>query len=190
MVRIFLCFMLLINISIPVFARSVINQYPTQYPYHKTYGYYNSSALNNDLSALERYTMRRSYPRENPLQRLERLENLAFGSIQGGDIGTRYKNVETAILSRPSQNYKKSSLINNLANYFAGQATGLSPAITTDRYYAPNAYSNYYPNTYPYNYPQGYGNQRIEHFSNGIFGGGYNLRTNDYGSGSSIRILP
>lgn len=140
--------------------------------HHCDYHYNNISP--SDLNALERYALRRSYSRENELSRLERLESMAFGSIQTGDIATRYRNVENAILSRPQNNYKR-SIVSNIADFFGGQVTGFTPSITN--------FDNF--NTYP----QGYGNTRVDQYSNGIFGGGWGIQNQGFGNGSRVRIL-
>lgn len=160
---------------------SVIN-YPIQNQYYNPNYAYRYHLSSKDLSALERYSMNKTYTKEYPMQRLERLENLAFGATQNGDLQTRYKNVEEAILSRPSNagiNVNRRSLLRNMANYFAGQPTGLTPSVIVPNY-----------NTYSPVYGPNYANQRYEQFSNGIFGGGYNLMQQNFGNGSSIRILP
>lgn len=171
----FILFITIFAITNPCFAasRQVITQQPIQTHsyYQHQHNYYHPIFSNNDLSALEKYTMNRSYPRENPVYRLERLENIVFGSTQYGDINSRYRNVEEAILSRPNQTNTKNSLLKNMANYFAGQATGYTPPI-----------NEYYPSIY--------GNQRYDQFSNGLFGGGYSINNSALGNGSSIRILP
>ena len=137
----------------------------------------------NELSALEKYALNRTYHRENDLARLERLENLAFGSTQYGDIGSRYANVENAILSRPQ--YKtKNTLLSNLANYFGGQTTGFTPNITPY-----NSLEGFTSNPYGFTTSPGYNNNNIEQYSNGIFGGGWGISGSDFGTGSSIRIL-
>ena len=134
--------------------------------------------------ALEKYALRKTYGRENELQRLERLENLAFGAVQSGNPVIRFKNVENAILSRPQYNTKQ-SLLNNVANYFAGQTTGFTPSITS--------YPNYTNlggfSSNPYMFTPKYSNSNYEQYSNGIFGGGWGMRGSDFGTGSSIRIL-
>ena len=153
------------------------------YPHrrHNPYKYQGYSYIPNDnLRALEKYALNKTYSRESDIHRLQRLENLAFGSIQSGDLETRYKNVENAILSRPQYNVKR-SIIGNIANYFAGQPTGLSPS------FAPSmtqfgGYSNFNP------IPR-YSNNNFEQYSNGIFGSGWGISGHDYGTGSSIRIL-
>jgi len=144
--------------------------------------YYRPQIPAENLSALEKYALNKTYPREYPLQRLERLENLAFGSIQYGDLETRYRNVENAILSRGRAVPNKRNVWSSLGNYFAGQMTGYTPPVQN--------YGNYY--SYPEYGLEGsnYGTQRIDQFSNGIFGGGYNLMNQNLGTGSSIRILP
>ncbi|MCQ2739606.1 MAG: hypothetical protein MJ237_05190 [bacterium] len=141
---------------------------------------------NENLSALEKYSLNRTYPKENTLRRLERLENNAFGAVQYGDILNRYRNVESALLSRPTNygQYKRSAL-GTLADYFGGRLTGYTPQINQNSAFSPYSYNNY-GSIYP---SQNYGTQRIDQFSNGIFGGGYSIRNQAFGNGSSIRIL-
>jgi len=181
----FLVILLLISCSASVYAQSTITYYPQNTPF-----YYNNGGAQrpklplDELSALEKYTYNKVYNRDYPLERLERLETTAFGSVQQGNLGTRFKNVENALLAREnySPNYYKTNKRNiwgNLADYFVGQPTGITPSIT----------SPYYQGYNPV-YGQNYGNQRYEQFSNGIFGGGYNLMNQRLGNGSSIRILP
>lgn len=144
-------------------------QYYRQNPYYE---------YNRNLNELERYAFNRNYRRESNLQRLERLESLAFGAIQNGDIASRYRNVENAILSRPQNNYKR-SVIGNIANYFAGQATGITPSIGD--YASLSGFSTYSnPN---------YNNQRYEQYSNGIFGSGWGLENQSFGNGTRVQIL-
>lgn len=159
------------------------------YPNHYTQPYSNyyppiPNLSRSNLSALEKYALRKTYGRENELQRLERLENLAFGAVQSGNPVIRFKNVENAILSRPQYNTKQ-SLLNNVANYFAGQTTGFTPSI--------NSYPNYTNlggfSSNPYMFTPNYNNSSYEQYSNGIFGGGWGMRGSDFGTGSSIRIL-
>ena len=73
----------------------------------------------NNLSLLEEYAFNKTYKRDENLKRLERLEELAFGAVQSGDYDTRYRNVETAILSRPKNNYEKKSLLSSIGDYFS-----------------------------------------------------------------------
>lgn len=214
MFKVVLCFLFLLN-SIPVFADYIttgnslynngfnsklqMNQPKTVVvppvatnPYHRYPDYsmmrnynYNYPVLSrSDLSALEKYALRKTYGRESDLQRLERLENLAFGAVQNGNPVIRYRNVENAILSRPQYNTKQ-SLLNNIANYFSGQATGYTPSLTSYPSYTNlGGFS-----TNPYMFTPGYNNNRFEQYSNGIFGGGWGISGHDYGSGSSVRIL-
>lgn len=165
-------------------SRHVVTQNPyINNPYYRHNDYYEYEILPRDLSALEKYSMNKVYTRENPVLRLERLENLAFGSIQSGDIHSRYKNVETAILSRPKLNYKRTAL-GTLTNYFRGQATGVTPSIYDGFGRYMPAYDNFIHNS-----SSGVGSTRINQFSNGIFGGGYSIHNNSLGNGSSVRIL-
>lgn len=185
MKKYFLCFLFLVSIN-AAFAgtRHIIQQNPyINNPYYRQQRYYQSEVLPKDLSALEKYSMNKVYSRENPLKRLERLENLAFGSIQSGDIESRYRNVETAILARPQNNIKRTA-IGTLTNYFRGNATGITPSIY-------DSFGNFMPayDNFIHNSTNGYGNTRINQFSNGIFGSGYNIQNNNLGNGSSIRIL-
>ena len=168
--RKFIIFLLIFSIStVCTEAYQTVVAGPAKYQ-----NYYNSyrPALSiSDLTALEKYAFNRIYPRDYPLARLERLEDAAFGCIQNGDLATRYKNVENAILSRPNSisNVNRRNWLGGLANYFAGQATGLTPSVVV-----PN-YDNYSPV-----YGPNYGTQRYESFSNGIFGGGYNMMNQNY----------
>ena len=148
------------------------NGCPHCYHQNPYYGY------NQNLNELERYAFNRNYRRESNLQRLERLESLAFGAVQNGDIASRYRNVENAILSRPQNNYKR-SVIGNIANYFAGQATGITPSIGD---YASLGGFSTYPNP-------NYNNQRYEQYSNGIFGSGWGIQNQSFGNGTRVQIL-
>lgn len=176
LIRLFVCFLLLVNIA-PVFAatRTVTTRRPYYY-----YNPYDSGYYSNGLNALERYAMSRSYGRENDLQRLERLENLAFGAAQTGDLATRYQQVENAILSRPKYNGYRNSFKNALGNYIAGQATGVTPSILTQDFMP--AYSTGFP-------PQ-YTNSNVMQYRTPFGGRGYRVMNNNYGTNSSIRILP
>lgn len=158
--------------------------YPSRYSRYRTYDNYGYPAISrSNLSALEKYALRKTYGRESELQRLERLENLAFGAIQNGNPSIRFKNVENAILSRPQYNTKQ-SLLNNISNYFSGQSTGFTPPIAT----YPN-YTNFGGfTTNPYMFPK-YNNTSFEQYSNGIFGGGWGFSGQDFGTGSSVKIL-
>lgn len=157
------------------------------YPHHcPNCQNYNPYLSKNDLNALEKYALNKTYRRESDLQRLERLENLAFGSSQYGDLHSRYKNVENAILSRPKYNTNR-SILGNLANYFSGQTTGFTPSLTS--YPAYNNLGGFSSNPYLFTQPSGYQNNSYEQYSNGIFGGGWGVRGSDFGTGSSIRIL-
>lgn len=186
MFRLVMCGLILFSVNC-VFAASyhVIQQTPVRStnPYYREGNYYVQEILPRDLSALEKYSMNKAYNGDNPISRLERLENLAFGAVQEGNPQARYKNVETAILNRPKENMRRNAL-SRLTGYFTGQPTGITPNINmfnnNDR-----LWSGYY------NYPasSGYNNQRYNQFSNGIFGRGYSLMNNSFGNGSSVRIL-
>ena len=175
--KLFVCFLIMLNIA-PVFARTVrtTRSYTNYNPY-----YYRP--VNSNLNALERYALQRNFPRENDIQRLERLEELAFGAVQNGDLDTRYQQVENAILSRPQNNYRN-SFRNNLNNYFAGQMTGFTPSIVTPGL----------SNPFTASYPQ-YGSQNIMQqsaFSPFTGARAYReiIQNQNFGTGSSVRILP
>ena len=155
------------------------------HPHHCPQCHYNNPYLSSsELNALEKYAMNKTYRRENDLRRLERLENLAFGATQNGDLFSRYKNVEDAILSRP-QYKQKQSFLGKLANYFAGQATGFTPSMMPY-----NNLGGFTSNPYAFTPTPGYQNNSFEQYSNGIFSGGWGHMGQDYGTGSSVRMLP
>ena len=157
-----------------------VNNYyqPPEYNHrHHHKNYISPSSLN----ALEKYAFNRSYRTENELRRLERLENLAFGSVQSGDIISRYNNVEAAILNRPKETSTKQSLLNSIGNYFMGQATGFTPSLGNNYSYNPSR-TNMFGNP-------DYNTVRTEQYSNGLWGNGYRINDQSYGSGSSLRIL-
>lgn len=143
------------------------------------YSYNNYGIPINSLNALEKYALKKNYSRDNSITRLERLEDLAFGAVQTGDIATRYRNVENAILTRPQNNYRR-SVIGNIANFFNGQMTGFTPSIS-----GMDFDDNFFNNPYT----SGYSNTRAEQYSNGIFGGGWGIMNQNYGGGSSVKIL-
>ena len=146
--------------------------------------YFNQPLSKKDLNALEKYALNKTYRTESDLQRLERLENLAFGTTQYGDMTSRYQNVENAILSRPQYNQKR-SVLNNIASYYAGQTTGFTPNLMPY-----NNLGGFSSNPYAFTPTPGYNNNSFERYSNGIFGGGWGISGSDYGTGSGVRILP
>ncbi len=174
---IFVLFFLLFNLI------QVKAEFITTYP---SYNYLNSQAINKDLNALEKYALNKTYRRESDLERLERLENLAFGATQFGDLDRRFSNVERAILSRP-KSQPQQSLLNNLANYFSGQATGFTPNLTP--YPRMNNLGGFTSNPYLFTPNPNYNSNRFENYSNGLFGGGWRQSGHNFGTGSSIRIL-
>ncbi|MBE7702413.1 MAG: hypothetical protein E7Z89_00015 [Cyanobacteria bacterium SIG28] len=170
-------------------TNKIKNRYLTRRrPINNAYPYGYTSIPHNELNALEKYAFKKNFKRETDIERLQRLESLAFGAIQEGDIRTRYQNVENAILSRPQQTQKR-SILGNLANYFIGQATGFTPSLTNDMT------QGYIPGLTPYGgsgsyFPSpAFNNNRVEQYSNGIFGGGYRVFDNNFGNGSSVKIL-
>ena len=77
-------------------------------PQCHSHNYYHQPIKINNLKRLEKHVFDRTFNNEDDITRLERLENLAFGAIQDGDLSTRYHNIESAIYSRPK--YKTSNL--------------------------------------------------------------------------------
>ena len=140
--------------------------------------YTNKTISRNNLDALERYALRKRYSRDTDISRLQRLEELTFGSIQAGDINTRYDNVEKAILSRPQSAYynRNNSIINRLGSYFTGQTTGFTPNIIPD---TPEFTHNMF----------GQNNRAFDQYSNNFFGN--NLRYFDHNNltHSAVKIL-
>ena len=146
--------------------------------------YYNNYLSDANLNALEKHAFNKTFGRNRQLERLERLENVAFGAIQDGDLITRYQNVEQAILSRPQ--YKtKQSVLSNIANYLGGQTTGFTPSLIP--YSSIDGYGSF--STNPSMYSPKYSTTKFEQYSNGIFGGGWGMSNGNFGSGSSIKIL-
>ena len=186
------------SILLPTYAeRTVVTQESYYPPYYDTYTQnrffnkkYNNSYF-SDISALEKYALNKTYKRDSDLQRLQRLEMTTFGSIQSGDLDSRYDRVSNAILSRPKQNYK-TSLLRNLGNYLSGQMTGYTPSLLDNRnsYYGSNYTPNYYPNTFSQNsYPSSYDNGKIVEYGSGPFNTGYRINNFQTGSSSGITIL-
>jgi len=177
---------LLFLITMPVFAeQTTINRIPYYDRYYTPHAYYggnypshagvqrrNYSSL-SDINELERYVFNRNFTRDCDEVRLERLETLAFGAVQEGDISTRYNNVRASLLSRPKPNYKP-SLLQSISEFFSGQLTGFTPSIN-------NAYSSDI-------YPSDYKTSSYSSF-NGPFGKGYRINNYEMGTGSGIQFL-
>ena len=140
---------------------------------------------NKELCALETYALNKTFQRDTDIQRLERLENIAFGTIQYGDLFSRYQNLEQAILARPK--YKtKQRIISNLANYLHGGPTGFTPSLHSN-YDNFNNFGGF--SAMPSMYSPKYTTTKFEQYSNGIFGGGWGMSNGNFGTGSSIKIL-
>lgn len=172
MYRFLICCIILVNVN-ACFAQ--VYNFVQNKPYYKSAGYYQTQIMPSDLTALERYSMHRTYRSENPIQRLERLENLAFGAVQEGSPSVRYKNVEEAILARPQNNFKRTAL-SSIANYLTGQPTGYTPPINNN--FMPSFFDDRTMNM-----------RRMTQYQNGIFGSGYNFINSGYGSGGSVKIF-
>lgn len=143
------------------------------------------------LKKLEKHVWGKHFSNESEAERLERLEEMAFGAVQSGDLNRRYQNVESVLLSRPK--YKtRDNIISTLGNMVFGQPTGFTPNITTQEL---NGYDQFAPFGGDYFAPgyrslSSYGNNMVEQYSNGLFGGGWGNFHNSTGTGSGITILP
>ena len=182
----FIIFLILSALTMPVYAeRTVVTQRPYYNPYYAPQAYYGGDYIQQrkfmsknrsafyDINDLEKYAMNKTFTKESDRTRLERLETLAFGAVQEGDIYTRYDNVRNTILSRPKQNYK-TSFLQGLSNYFNGQLTGFTP----------NVNSNYNP----YSSSSDFERKSYTQYSS-PWGSGYRSNYYGMGSGSSVRIL-
>ena len=155
------------------------------------YKQFNRPISKSGLKKLEKHVWGKHFSNESNLNRLEKLEEIAFGAVQSGDINQRFQNIESVILSRPE--YKtKNTIMNTLGSILVGQSTGFTPNITTQEL---NGYDKFAPFGGEYFTPgyrglSSYGNNMIEHYSNGLFGGGWGSFHNSTGSGSGIQILP
>lgn len=185
----------LIFLSHPVFAeRTIVTTKPYFRPYYSNpqtirRNYINPRHYNShhypryttdfsDMNAIEKYALNKTYSKESPLERLQRLEMQAFGAVQSGDIDSRYENVRNAILSRPNYTNTKTSLLRNIGNFFAGQMTGYTPQINS----YPTSGLNYTQ------YPTTFGNGSYTEFSGPFHSGYYNNNFNT-GSGCGVKIL-
>jgi len=182
----FIILLILSSISMPVFAeRTVTTIQPYYIPYDTSQVYYGgnyilpkrytkNSSIFSDINELEKYAMNRNFTKDSDLTRLERLETIAFGAVQEGDIHSRYNNARNVLLSRPKQN-PRNSILKNISNYFNGQLTGFTPPINSSN-------TNIHP------YSSGY---ERDYYSESISPWGRNFKTNHYGigSGTGIRIL-
>ena len=178
--------LMLSALSMPVFAeRTVITRSPYNNPYYAPQAYYGGDYIPQrkfqrqnrsvfyDINDLEKYALNKTFTKDSDLTRLERLESVAFGAVQEGDIYARYDNVRNAILSRPKQNCK-TTFLRGLSNYLNGQLTGFTPQV----------YSNYNP----YSSPSDFERKSYTQYSS-PWGNSY--RSDYYGmdSGSGVHIL-
>ena len=172
--------LLILTITMPAFSatRKIITQTPYYNPCYAPQAYYGGdyipprkysrrvSSRFYDINDLERYAFNKNFTKDSDRIRLERLETLAFGAIQEGDIYTRYDNARNAILTRPRQN-PKNSVLHSVSDFFNGQLTGFTPSIST-----PSDFGKRLDSSYSTPWSKGF-------------------KTNSYGigSGSSVHIL-
>lgn len=177
----FFVLLILSSAIIPVSAEIVATEAPYYNPYYAPQAYYGGNYVPHrrytknrsvfyDINDLERYAMNRNFTKDSDLTRIERLETLAFGAVQQGDIYTRYDNVRNALLSRPKPNYK-TSFLRGLSNYINGQLTGFTPQLD---------------NSYPY--ASDYNKQSYTEYSS-PFGKGYKTNSYGYNNNSGIQFL-
>ena len=184
----FLVLLTLSAFTMPALAeRTVVTQRPYYNPYYAPQAYYGGDYIPQrrfqrqnhsvffDINDLEKYAMNRNFSKDSDQIRLERLETLAFGAVQEGDIYARYNNVRNAILSRPKQNYK-TSLLRGLSNYLNGQLTGFTPQL------------NQNINSDIYSYPSDYERKSYTKYSS-PWGSGYKSNYYGMGSGTGVHIL-
>lgn len=191
-----------IGVRLNRLERTVFNRTYPQMSYEQRMNniivnYRNNNVSNNlplkNLSRLEKKIFKRTYDNDLPENRISRLEEQVMGTIQSGDLNSRYE-----MLSRAVPQYNKNtfttvtplnpypycgmpptrvgsgwrglagSLGNFFNNRFVGVPTGMSPQI----------YSPYIPNYGP-------------DFQRGSYGNtGWNYHNTWNGSGAGVHILP
>lgn len=182
------------NVTVSDYRNNIQNYHNHSCPTcHSNGNYYRQSKRpipKSALKKLEKHVWGKHFSNENEHSRLERLEEMAFGAVQSGDLNSRYQNVESALLSRPK--YKtRDNIISTLGNMVFGQPTGFTPNITPQEL---NGYDQFAPFGGDYFVPgyrglSSYGNNMVEHYSNGLFGGGWGSFHNSTGSGSGVHFL-
>jgi len=129
----------------PQYAPTYTPQY-NQYPRYNRAMQPNSATLNsnavlapNAISALERSMFNRVWKQDDNLTRIQRLEQQVFGSVQHGDLNSRYQRLQNTINNQYyyPNNYSgynttpQKGFWGNLVNSFAGGAlTGITPGIS------------------------------------------------------------
>ena len=152
-----------------------IKKVPSQH--HLNNPYINN---NSNLSRMEQTLFNQDYSNENINTRLSRLEENMFGESIPGTISQRYKNLSNAFrYNQPNPYYnpyghcyhgpyspetnKKLNIINKLANFIGGSATGISPSLDSG-----------------FSYDEGYSSP---------FGSGYFNQNRNYGRGMGVQII-
>ncbi len=158
---------------------------------------------NKKLSKMEKKIFRREFTEDTPENRISRLEEEVFGTIQSGDIKSRctmlskalphYNTYNPYTASIPDDPYfalpptsgglrsLAGSFTNFMNRQFVGMPTGFSPQV-----YSPyaNGYHGYYGGYGPYN---GYNPRSSQRF-NGSYRESWGRRYGDMGAG--VHILP
>lgn len=177
-----------INIRLNRLEQTLFNRTYPKMPYEQRVNNiimnYNNNKSFSGLSHLEHKIFNQNFINDTPETRIARLEEEIMGTIQHGDLLTRYKNLRhiapTYLSNRVSKQYKGlpvvqsgggwRGLAGSLGNFFNsmnGYPTGYTPPI-----YSP------YNNNYPPDFQQSY-------YSNH----GWSYHNNNYGNGSGVHIL-
>lgn len=139
----------------------------------------------NELSKIEATVLHKTYTRNNPEQRIERLEQELLGAIQSGDLKTRYDILKTAASTYNSNPYNQNMDVPDM-NYPAPVATrgwkGLARGLRLG-----GSMTGFTPPINPFdNYSSSYGNNGYNRFSNPLgnqYGSSYPAFPSAYSSG-------
>ena len=151
------------------------------------------NAVNKKLSKLEKKVFKRAFEDDIPENRISRLEEEVFGTIQSGDINSRY-----SMLSKAIQHYNNSNFYSSMIPddpYFALPPSGirsLAGSFTNfmNRNFVgmPTGFSPHVGSYGMYNNPYGGYNPRSSQRFNGSYRESWGGRYGDMGAG--VHILP
>ena len=99
--------------------------------------------IHKGLNRLEKRVFNRVYADDLPANRISRLEEQVFGTIQSGDLNDRYGMLKRAV---PGNFTHCSGLANSLGNFFTnfgGYPTGMTPQIYMPGNFGSDYYSNH-----------------------------------------------
>lgn len=148
----------------------------------------------NNLSKLEKKIFNRTYDNDLQENRIARLEEQVMGTIQSGDLNSRYNMLQKAVPRYGNRTYTTQTfspycgipiarsgggwrgLAGSLGNFFSGAysgyPTGWTPPISTSALTSP------YINNYGPDFQRGFYSNR-----------GWGYHNTNYGSGSAVHIL-